>query len=307
MRFIGRLKNRRAACSIPFPKELKGGAAGMIAPLPILCVFLAAATPPPDTQFVQVAPLPVQAAGIVRSAGQARAVVLLEGLDLHPLRPRRATEALLRPWQKPGSVLVRAVARDGDVFAFTYAQTAPVTDIADLPVLGEGIQRLRQAGYKEVVLVGFSAGGLVARQFVEDNPTAGVTRVIQVCAPNVGTSLAKVKMAVGPLQEPFLQSLNKEVRARVLEERQGKKIPDSVEFVCVVGNGLGLGDGVVSTRSQWPEELQAQGVPAVLVETEHWRAVNAERTAQVLARLVRESHPRWDAAQVAAARKRLWP
>jgi pimeloyl-ACP methyl ester carboxylesterase len=279
----------------------------MIARLPILCLFLTAATPPPDTQFVQVAPLPGPDAGIVRSAGQVRAVVLLEGLNLHPLRPRRATEALLRPWQKPGSVLVRAIARDGDVFAFTYAQTAPVTDIADLPVLSESIQRLRQAGYKEVVLVGFSAGGLVARQFVEDNPAAGVTKVIQVCAPNVGSSLAKVKMAAAPVQERFLQSLGKPERARVLEARQGKKIPDSVEFVCVVGNGLGAGDGVVSTRSQWPEDLQAQGVPAVSVETEHWRVVTAERTAQILARLVRDSQPRWDAAQVAAARKRLWP
>jgi hypothetical protein len=279
----------------------------MMAHLPILCIFLTAALPPPDTQFVQVAPIPVQAAGILRSAGQVRAVVLIEGLDLHPLRPRRATEALLRPWQKPGSVLVRAVAPDGDVFAFTYAQTAPVTDIADLPVLSDSIKRLREAGYKEVVLVGFSAGGLVARQFVEDNPAAGVTKVIQVCAPNVGSALAKVKMAVGPVQEPFLQSLSKQARARVLEERQDKKIPKGVEFVCVVGNGLSIGDGVVSTRSQWPEDLQAQGVPAVLVETEHWKAVWAERTAQVLARLVRDSQPRWDAAQVAAARKRLWP
>ena len=67
--------------------------------------------------------------------------------------------------------------------------------------------RLRQAGYSEVILLGFSAGGVVARQFVEDNPAAGVTRVIQVCAPNLGSPLAKLKSSVGLAQESFLQSL----------------------------------------------------------------------------------------------------
>jgi hypothetical protein len=272
--------------------------------LPTVWFLLTAAVPQVDTRFVEVAPS--AGAALVRSTSQDRAVVLIEGLDLHPVRPRRATRPELRPWQKPGSPLVRTVSAEGDVFAFTYAQTASVTDIAELPSLGEHVQRLRQAGYKDIVLIGFSAGGLVARQFVEDNPAAGVTKVIQVCAPNVGTGLANVKVGVGVIQEPFVWSLSKPSRARALQERQGKKIPDGVEFICVVGNGLGSGDGVVSTRSQWPEDLQAQGVPAVPLETEHWKALSAPRTAQVLARLVRESQPRWDAAQVAAMRRWLW-
>jgi len=234
-------------------------------------------------------------------------VVLIEGLEWHLLDHRRGAQADLRPWQQPGSVLVRALTPDADVFAFSYGQTAPVADIADLPALGENVQRLRQAGYTEVVLVGFSAGGLIARQFVEDIPAAGVTRVIQVCAPNLGSPLAKIKSSVGPAQESFLQSLTKQSRYRTLQERRGKGIPAGVEFVCVVGNGLIYGDGVSSTRSQWPEDLQAQGVPAVILSTEHWEALRGERSALTIARLVRDSQPRWDAARVAAMRKHLWP
>jgi len=263
---------------------------------------------PVETRFVQVAPAlgRTEDGVIARSAGQGRAVVLIEGLHLHILQHQLAARADLRPWQQSGSVLVRALSPDADVFAFTYSQTAPVTDIGALPALGESVQHLRQAGYTEVVLVGFSAGAVVARQFVEDNPQAGVTRVIQVCAPNVGTALARVKAGVGAVQEPFIQSLTRQARFRALAERQGKKIPDAVEFVCVVGDGLFFGDGVVSTGSQWPEDLQSQGVPAVLLRTEHWEALRGAHAAQVIARLVRERQPRWNASQVAALRQRLW-
>jgi pimeloyl-ACP methyl ester carboxylesterase len=258
--------------------------------------------------LVQVAPGPplVPFGTVTRTAGQCRAAILIEGLDLRPLQPRRAGRADLRPWQQPGSVFVRTLASNCDVFAFTYGQTAPVQEIADLPALGECVQILRQAGYTEIVLVGFSAGGLVARQFVEDNPGAGVKRVVQICAPNEGSGLANFKAGVGPAQREFLQSLTSQARARALQERQGKKIPADVEFVCVVGTGLILGDGFVSNRSQWPEDLQVQGVPAVILETEHWEALRSERASQLIARLVGQSQLRWDAAQVAAMKRRLW-
>jgi pimeloyl-ACP methyl ester carboxylesterase len=280
----------------------------MICWLPAFCLLVTGVVTPVETRFVQVAPSlgRTEDGVIARSAGQGRAVVLIEGLNLHLLRQRLAMKAELRPWQQPGSVLVRALAQDADVFAFTYSQTAPVTDIGDLPALGESIQRLRQSGYSEVVLIGFSAGAVVARQFVEDNPHAGVTRVIQVCAPNVGSALATFKAAVGPVQGPFLQSLTKQARNRVLQERRDKTIPREVEFVCVVGDGLLLGDGVVSVRSQWPEDLQAQGVPAVPLRTEHWEALRDSRAAQVIARLAKEKQPRWNTAQVTAMRQRLW-
>lgn len=272
--------------------------------LPALCLILSTGTPPPDTRFLQVAPVQVQYGQVARSAGQGRAVILIEGLALNLWRPQKAATPQLRPWQLPGSLLVRTLAPDADVFAFTYSQTASVADIADLPALGENIQRLRAAGYREIVLMGFSAGGLVARQFVEDNPNAGVTRVVQVCAPNAGSSLAKLKTNV--VQEAFVSSLSRRSRLRILEERREKRIPDGIEFVCVVGNGLVLGDGVVSTRSQWPEDLQAQGIPAVPLSAEHWNALSETRGVQLIARLVRENQPRWDAVQVETLRRVLF-
>jgi pimeloyl-ACP methyl ester carboxylesterase len=269
------------------------------------CVF-ATVVVPVETRFVQVAPAlgRTEDSLIARSAGQARAVVLIEGLNLHLLDHKRAARPDLRPWQQPGSVFVRTLAPDADVFAFTYSQTAAVTDIGELPALGENVRRLRQAGYSEIVLVGFSAGAVVARQFVEDNPTAPITRVVQVCAPNFGSPLARVR-AVGALQQPFLDSLTKRARARVLEQRRDKKIPENMEFVCVIGDGLYFSDGIVSTHSQWPADLQAQGVPAILLKTEHWEALRDARAAQVIARLVRERQPRWTVAQVDAMRQKI--
>ncbi|HZT82653.1 MAG TPA: hypothetical protein VFA26_20660, partial [Gemmataceae bacterium] len=209
-------------------------------------------------------------------------------------------------WVQPDGHLVKALLPDADVFAFGYAQTAPVTEVAAQPALPAAVRWLRSAGYREVVLVGFSAGGLVARQLVEDVPGLGVTKVVQVCAPNGGSSWAKVKTGLPAGQGPFVESLTKAARAKWHEARRDRRVPDGVQFVCVVGTGLGVGDGVVTTRSQWPEDLQRQGVPAVLLHTEHLRAVRTAEGAKVIALLVREELPRWDAQQVAAMRRRMW-
>ena len=152
--------------------------------------------------------------------------------------------------------------------------------------------------------MGFSAGGVIARQFVEDNPNAGVTKVVQICTPNAGSSLANLKVG-GAAQKPFLESLTAKARSQSLAQRQGKKIPSDVQFVCVVGNGLINSDGVVATHSQWPADLQGQGVPAMVVDTDHWKAVTGERQVLLVSRLVRDNQPRWDASQVALLRKRL--
>jgi pimeloyl-ACP methyl ester carboxylesterase len=274
--------------------------------LPFVSVLLAVGAVPVETQLVQVAPVPLPGvAAPARSPGQARAVVLIQGLLLHPIDRSAGARVQLRSWQRPASVLVRALASEADVFAFCYGQTAAVTDIAAQPDLGDCARRLRQLGYTEVVLVGFSAGGLIARQFVEDNPEAGVVRVIQVCTPNDGASLAKVPGVVGSGQKAFLQSLTKQARAQALRQRLDRRIPEGVQFVCVVGTGMVAGDGVVSARSQWPEDLQRQGVPAFRLFAEHWEILNTERAARLIARLVRDGQPRWGPAQVAAMRKRL--
>jgi pimeloyl-ACP methyl ester carboxylesterase len=272
----------------------------------IVSLLFIADVQPAETRFVQVAPPQAADSIIFHSVGQKRAVVLIQGLHLHLMRHQNAVRADLRSWQQPGSVLVKTLAHDADVFAFTYGQSMPVTDVADLPALGENIKRLRKAGYREIVLVGFSAGGLVARQFVEDNPEGGVNRVVQVCAPNAGSPMARLRVGVGAVQKPFVVSLTSQSRVQFMEDRRDRRIPPAVDFVCVVGNGLVYSDGLVSTRSQWPDDLQTQGVPAVPFSVEHWHALASEKSAKVIAELVREHQPRWTTGEVAAMRKRLW-
>jgi pimeloyl-ACP methyl ester carboxylesterase len=278
----------------------------MCAWFPVLSVLLSIGPVPVETKFAQVAPLPIKPGNLNRAPGQARAVILIHGLHLHPFHTGNPARPEFRPWQMPRSPLVRALSKDSDVFAFSYGQTVTVDVVAAMPDLAGSVRRLRELGYSDVVLVGFSAGGLIVRQYIEDEPDPGVTKVIQVCTPNSGSGWAKFKAAIGPGQEVFLQSLTRQSRMLWLRERQQKTIPERVQFACVVGNGLIWGDGMVSTRSQWPEDLQKQGIPAVTVSTDHHLAVSGERGAQVIARLVREDLTRWGPVQVAAMRKRLW-
>src|SRR5262249_53874799 len=157
---------------------------------------------------------------------------LIHGIRVHPFNSTKAGEASLHDWQKPGSALVKSLARDADVFAYAYGQTAALEKIADAAGLTRAIEKLRFMGYKEIVLVGHSAGGVLARLFVEDHPDSGVTRVVQVCSPNDGSSLANASFSVCKDQEPFLQSLTKKERCKQWALRVEKTIPEKVEFCC---------------------------------------------------------------------------
>ncbi len=270
----------------------------------LLWASLVLATDPLEVQFLQVAPPTRPTAEWRRSPGERRAVVLIQGLLVHPFSQDNVQRASLRDWQKPGSLLVKRLAGAGDVYAFGYGQNVAVDEIADHHALWGGLLRLRDLGYRDVVLVGYSAGGVIARRVVEDYPDAGVTKVVQVCAPNAGSGWAKLN-AVRKNQKAFLQSLTKEQRRRELRSRLDVTVPDAVEFVCVVGTGALSGDGVVSSRSQWSPDLQAQGVPAVTVATDHLSMVRSAAGAAVIAELVRTPQPRWSQAKVAAARKAI--
>jgi pimeloyl-ACP methyl ester carboxylesterase len=274
----------------------------MVAAMLALGLTLCAA-PGLETQFVEVAPA---RDGIdwVRSPAHERAVVLIHGLLVHPFSKTNAARAVLHGWQKPDSLLVKRLSGDSDVYAFAYAQTVPADEVADCPDLAAHVQRLRRVGYREVVLVGHSAGGLIARQFVEDHPEVGVTKVIQVCAPNEGSSWANWQ-AVRGSQVDFLDSLTKTRRRETLKVRSAKAVPASVAFACVVGVGAVTGDGLVLCRSQWPDDLQRQGVPAYPLNCTHFFAVRTQKAAELLAGLVREPLPRWDASRVSAARRAL--
>ena len=154
------------------------------------------------------------------------------------------------------------------------------------------------------MLVGHSAGGLLARLFAEDHPAAGVTKVVQVCAPNGGSSWARLP-AVRSDQRDFVDSLGKPARERAALLRAARRLPGSVEFACVVGTSPVGGDGVVRARCQWTEDLQAQGVPAYAVRTTHWDAMRSPRVVDLVDALVRQPQPRWPGERVAAARREL--
>jgi pimeloyl-ACP methyl ester carboxylesterase len=265
----------------------------------------ALATPAPvqiQTLFVKVGPMPGVSG---RSPNQDRAVVLIHGLGLHMISSEKPVKAYLRSWQQSDHPLVRRLAQDSDVYALSYGQNLPLGEIAASPEILRHVRSLKTAGYKQVVLIGHSAGGVIARELVEDNPDLGVTRVLQVCSPNEGSGWAALRTARAA-QMPFLVSLTRTGREKVIDLRYpGKRIPDSVEFVCVVGSCRLRGDGVVSTRSQWSAELQAQGVPAYSMRTTHWDAMTNSRTPDLLGRLVVEPMPRWDEAKVVETRKAL--
>src|SRR5438132_502338 len=127
--------------------------------------------------------------------------------------------------------------------------------VIGISLLAPCVWGVRQLGYQELILVGHSAGGLIVRQIVEDHADAGVTKVIQVSAPNGGSDLGK------DIQQPFISSLAKQERQACLLKRADKKIPASVEFVCVVSGTLGS-DLLVLCNCQWTIDLQQQGIPA---------------------------------------------
>ncbi len=256
-----------------------------------------------ETKFVQVAPSPSQRPWW-NIPQKERAVVLIHGLFVHPFSKTNVGRAYLHSWQQPECLLVKRLAQESDVFAFAYAQTVSADDIAECPELEKQLEKLRRDGYREIILVGHSAGGVIARQFVEDHPACGVTKVIQVCAPNGGSSWAKWQ-AVRANQLDFLESLTKPARRRSLSQRADKEIPRHIEFACIVGTGTVNGDGMVSNRSQYPPDLQKQGIPAYPVNSTHWMLLRSHKGVELVARLVREAQPRWDDKQVESVRHRL--
>jgi pimeloyl-ACP methyl ester carboxylesterase len=237
-----------------------------------------------------------------RSLGQPAAVILIHGLKIHPLQGGLAARAEFHTWQAPKSALVQALGKDADVFSLAYNQTADLETISRSPGLANAVDKLRFLGYREIILVGHSAGGILARLFVEDHPYAPVTKVVQICAPNLGSSWANPEAKLQKVQGPFLQSLTKSWRQRSSVERGDRLIPPRVQFLCVMGMIGPMGDGLVSCRSQWPEDLQHQGIPVARLATTHFVIMHSKKTAVQLAALIQRDQPRWGPQQVEAAR-----
>jgi hypothetical protein len=276
--------------------------------LPVVVALFAAPAATLPTELWQVAPDTAGKPWWQATTGRKeRAVLLVPGLKIHPLRPQLVHKPQLHDWQEPRSTIVQTLGRDSDVFAFGYAQTVPVDVVAHSPGLRDAVTQMRTAGYKEVVLVGHSAGGIVARQFVEAYPDAGVSKVIQVAAPNAGSDAAAFfKGGYPKAQAPFVQSLAPAARAEG-QRKSTTLVSPRVELVCVVCRiAKANGDGLVKLDSQWPDDLQQQGVPAAVAPVSHFDAMKAAASVKLIALLTRDRLVRWDAEQVEQARRVLF-
>jgi pimeloyl-ACP methyl ester carboxylesterase len=285
---------------------------------------LVAAVIPVQSKFAPLTPADGDMALWQRSEGRDRAVILIHGFKLHPFSDEHVCKPEWHIWQRPGGELSKALGRDADIFGFAYGQNATIEQIAHGVALTGYVRQLKAMGYREIVMIGHSTGGVIAREFVEDNPQAGVTKVIQVCSPNAGSSLARNTFAVRKIQEPLVRSLTCEARQQCLRERTDCKIPPSVEFVCVVGrlpygkdddkkdgknddstDTVPPGDGVVAVDSQWSDDLRRQGIPAVLLPMGHNSVLRTASGIEKVAELVREKQPRWTAEKVAEQKRMI--
>lgn len=240
-------------------------------------------------------------------AKQARAVVLVHGLLPRVLHPERAEKPEAHDWQVKDGRLVKALADEADVYGFSYAQTQGVDEVAYCRGLRDGVAAIQAAGYKEVVLVGHSCGALVCRRFVEAFPDAGVTKVIAVAGPFAGSGWAKLPGFTLPkTQVAFIQSLLPDAREAYLKDRE-VTLPKGLEFACVLCKaGRGDHDTVVNLRSQWPTDLQKQGVPAVVAACNHFEAMTSEACTKEVVKLVGGKVVRWDEEKTAQARRVLF-
>ena len=264
-----------------------------------LIVLALAANLPAEVRRVSPEPTGAWVRGV--TVRKDRAVILIHGMKVYPFRTHKTEQAVRHDWQEAGSQLVVALSKDADVFAFAFAQTLPVDLIAHSPALRGAVKRFNDAGYREVVLVGHSAGGLVARLFAEHYPD-GLTKVILVATPHVGTEIANTPVGYPKCQAPFVHSLSPE--ARTMANRDNKRlIPPRVQVVSVVSKLRGIeADGLLSVATQWPPLLQQQGIPAVLVHDSHWTILRTPAGVKAVAGLVRDPLVRWTPEQVQVAR-----
>src|SRR5436190_14808589 len=108
------------------------------------------------------------------------------------------------------------------------------------------------------------------------------------------------------MQAPFIKSPAPDVRIGAIKTN-AHALGKDAQIVCVVCKlKRGESDRVVHAHSQWPEELQRLGVPAVLSNINHFDAMQNPDTANSIAELVRGKLVRWSPEEVEKARKILF-
>src|SRR5262249_41967680 len=98
----------------------------MNASLPLLCAALCLCSDRLETRFMQAHPAVSTGIALRRSADRQRAVVLIHGFRAHPFSESEVAKPGFHDWQRPGSFLVRQLAKDSDVFSFSYGQNLAV-------------------------------------------------------------------------------------------------------------------------------------------------------------------------------------
>src|SRR5262245_25168026 len=107
----------------PLPVRYRIGAnrrRPMIPNLVLLAGLIVARPEPIETQLLQVHPVMLDPTDMERTQGKDRAVLLIHGLRLGPLVGSKLSQVYFHEWQKSGSVLVHALGKEADVFAFSY-------------------------------------------------------------------------------------------------------------------------------------------------------------------------------------------
>jgi hypothetical protein len=129
--------------------------------------------------------------------------------------------------------------------------------------------------------------------------------VVQICAPNGGSPLAT--LTAPKSQKIFMECLTIDHRKKCMESRAEKKIPESVQFVCIVVKEKNKDtDGVVPCLNQWTTDLQKQGIPALCVIGGHREVVRDPKLIDAISAALREPQERWPAPRIEKARKEIF-
>jgi len=235
-----------------------------------------------------------------------KAVVLVHGLLPRPLHPELAEVPEPHNWQKPTVEVVKILAEEFDVFGMSYAQTLPVDLVPLSKEFREGIATLKKLGYTQIVLVGHSAGGVLVRRFVELFPDAGVTKIIMVGTPHLGSGWTNFPARFIPKQQSrFIESLSESYRIEAT--KCAPPLSEKLEACCVVCKLPRLkSDTIVGLRSQWPEDLQNQGIPVILAQCNHFEAMTSLEIAKTIAEAAKNRVIRWNKDDTDRARKVLF-
>jgi triacylglycerol lipase len=156
-----------------------------------------------------------------------------------PVAQERPGPVLLVPGYGGSTSSLRVLAdrltadgRDATVVDLPDDGTGDLDASAD--ALGEAVAAaLARSGEDSVDLVGYSAGGIVARVWVADGNAATVRRVVTLGSPHHGTSLADLAGSLAPGQCPLACQQMTTGSALLTRLNTGDETPDGPTWVSI--------------------------------------------------------------------------